>query len=127
MEQESTVCKHPPAPFQMEQLPPSEAPAGPWAELGPQKPMSAGCTMPSNHNRGLELNLLCTASKNPAHTAIVRVIPPIASVVCMGHGAVSRAQVPGEQHHGLKRRLVLCCSTNRAQGPLAFPLPLCLH
>lgn len=100
MEQESTVCKHPPAPFQTEQLPPSEAPAGLWAELGPQKPMSAGCTMPSNHNRGLELNLLCTASKNPAHTAIVRVIPPIASVVCMGHGAVSRAQVPGEQHHG---------------------------
>lgn len=46
-------------------FPPSEAPAGLWAELGPQKPMSAGCTMPGNDNRGLELNLLCTASKSP--------------------------------------------------------------
>lgn len=29
-------------------------------------PMSAGCTMPSNDNRGLELNLLCRTSKNPS-------------------------------------------------------------
>lgn len=65
MEQESTVCKYPPAPFEMEQLPPSKALAGLWAELGPKKPMSAGCTMPDNDNRALEFNLLCTASKNP--------------------------------------------------------------
>lgn len=74
-----------------DEFPPPEAPTQPWAELGPQKTASAWCTTPSNHNRGHWLNLLCTALKKTTHTAIVRVIPPIASEVCMGHGAVSRA------------------------------------
>lgn len=53
----------PSCPISDEPNSPPEAPARPWAELGPQKPASAWCTMPSNHNRGRWLNLLCTAFK----------------------------------------------------------------
>lgn len=55
----------PSCPSSDEPNPPSEAPAWPWAELGPWKPVSAQCTMPSNHNRGHWLNLLCAALKKP--------------------------------------------------------------
>lgn len=72
MEQKSTVPEYPPAPFQMNRIPPPpEAPAWPWAELGPQKPASAWCTMPSNHNRGRWLNLLCIAFKKNQPTQLL--------------------------------------------------------
>lgn len=130
MEQESIYASILLLHFRWSNFPPSEGPAGLWAELGPQKTMSAGCTMPSNDNRGLELNLLCTASKNPIPHSYCQGDPTVASSVCLGHGAASRAQGGGAWGAALLPLILwtshstgLCCAALQTEPKVLWLFP----
>lgn len=74
------------------QFPPSEVPAGCGQSLARRSQCQQGAQCPAMTTGASSLICCAQLQKTPAHTAIVRVIPPVASSVCLGHGAVSRAQ-----------------------------------